>query len=40
MLSFEPNIVFIDDKEEQVNGIIQLYRNEGAGVKFYNADLS
>lgn len=39
MLSFEPNIVFVDDKEEQVNGIIQLYRNEGAGVKFYNADL-
>lgn len=39
MLSFEPSIVFVDDKEEQVNGIIKLYRNEGAGVKFYNADL-
>ncbi|MDO3695888.1 hypothetical protein QVZ41_13640 [Wenyingzhuangia sp. chi5] len=39
MLTFEPNIVFIDDKEEQVNGIIKLYRNEGAGVKFFNADL-
>ncbi len=39
MISFEPNIVFIDDKEEQVDGIIQLYRNEGAGVKFFNADL-
>ena len=39
MLSFEPNIVFIDDKEEQVDGIIQMYRNEGAGVKFFNADL-
>lgn len=39
MLSFEPNIIFIDDKKEQVNGIIQLYRNEGVGVKFYNADL-
>lgn len=39
MISFEPNIVFIDDKEDQVSGIIQLYRNEGAGVKFFNADL-
>lgn len=39
MLSFEPNIVFIDDKEEQVSGIIKLYRNEGVGVKFFNADL-
>jgi len=39
MLSFEPSIVFIDDKEDEVEGIIQLYRNEGIGVKFYNADL-
>jgi hypothetical protein len=40
MLSFEPSIIFVDDKEEQVNGIVQLYRNEGIGVKFYNADLT
>lgn len=40
MLSFEPSIVFIDDKIEQVEGIIKLYRNEGVGVKFYNADLT
>lgn len=40
MLSFEPNIVFIDDKIEQVDGIIDLYRKEGIGVKYYNADLA
>ena len=40
MLSFEPNIVFIDDKIEQVDGIIELYRQEGIGVKYYNADLA
>ena len=39
MLSFEPSIIFIDDKIEQVDGIINLYRNEGVGVKFFNADL-
>jgi hypothetical protein len=40
MLSFEPNIVFIDDKINQVDGIINLYRNEGIGVKYYNADIA
>ncbi len=40
MLSFEPNIVFIDDKIKEVEGIIDLYRREGIGVKFYNADFS
>jgi hypothetical protein len=40
MLSFEPNIVFIDDKIDQVDGIINLYRNEGIGVKYYNADIA
>ena len=38
MLSIDPNIIFIDDKEEEVKGIIQLYQNEGHGVKFFNAD--
>lgn len=40
MLSFEPNIVFIDDKIKEVDGIIDLYRKEGIGVKYYNADLA
>lgn len=39
MLSVEPNIFFIDDKKEEVNVLINLYRNEGFGVKYYNADL-
>lgn len=38
MLSFEPNIVFIDDKPEEVKGIIELYREEGFGVKYFKAD--
>jgi len=40
MLSFEPSVVFIDDNEQEVNGIIELYREEGIGVKFYNANLT
>lgn len=40
MLSFEPNIIFIDDKEEEVDGIVKLYQKEGFGVKYYNADLT
>lgn len=39
MLSVEPNIFFIDDKKEDVDVLIELYRNEGFGVKYYNADL-
>lgn len=40
MLSFEPNIIFIDDKKDQVDGILELYQNDGLGVKFYNADIA
>src|SRR5690554_2042194 len=38
MLSFEPNIFFIDDKRNEVEEIIKIYRDKGFGVKFYNAD--
>lgn len=40
MLSFEPNIIFIDDKKEEVIDLVDLYRQEGIGCKFYNADIS
>lgn len=40
MLSAEPNIIFIDDKKEEVEGIIKSYKDEGYGVKFFNADLT
>ncbi|WP_282116183.1 hypothetical protein [Cellulophaga baltica] len=40
MLSFEPNIVFIDDKIKEVEGIIDLYREDSIGVKYYNADIA
>jgi len=39
MLSNSPSIVFIDDKIEEVSEIINIYREEGYGVKYYNADL-
>ena len=39
MLSFEPNIIFIDDKEDEVEGIVELYQKEGYGTKYFNADL-
>ena len=40
MLSFEPNIVFIDDKRDEVIDLVEMYRQEGIGCKFYNADIS
>lgn len=38
MLSIEPNIFFVDDKENEVKEIINIYRNKGFGVKYFNAD--
>lgn len=38
MLSFEPNIFFIDDKINEVEEIVNIYRDKGFGVKYYNAD--
>ena len=37
MLSFEPNVVVIDDKEKEVTGIIKYFRNQGIGCKYFNA---
>ncbi|MGF1872446.1 hypothetical protein [Photobacterium indicum] len=39
MLSFEPNIIIIDDKKEEVAGILHRYQTEGVGTKFFNADI-
>ena len=39
MLSFEPNIVFIDDKKEEVNGLVVKYQEKGLGTKYYDANL-
>lgn len=38
MLSFEPNIIVVDDKKEEIQGILDQYINQGIGCKFYNAD--
>lgn len=37
MLTFEPNVVVIDDKHDEVKGIIDYYRNKGIGCKYFNA---
>ncbi|MCP4054312.1 hypothetical protein [Mesoflavibacter profundi] len=39
MLSFEPNIVIVDDKKEEVQGILNWYNNKGVGCKFINSDI-
>jgi len=39
MLSFEPNIVIVDDKKDEVIGLLENYRDEGIGTKFYNASI-
>jgi len=38
MLSFEPNIFFVDDKENEVDELVNIYRQKGFGVKYFNAD--
>lgn len=38
MLSFEPNIIVIDDKKDEIQGIVDQYLEQGIGCKFYNAD--
>lgn len=40
MKFLEPNIVVIDDKKEEVDGIINYYHSSGLGCKFFNADLA
>lgn len=39
MLSFEPNVIVVDDKKEEVEGIINWYTNNGIGCKFINSDI-
>lgn len=39
MLSFEPSVVVIDDKRDEVQGVIDWYQGLGVGCKFINADL-
>ncbi|HET8887110.1 MAG TPA: hypothetical protein VFM70_12245 [Salinimicrobium sp.] len=39
MLTFEPNVVVIDDKQDEIQGILDIYREQGVGCKFCNADL-
>ena len=39
MLSFEPCIAVVDDKIEEVKGILEKYQNEGIGIKYFNAHL-
>lgn len=39
MLSFEPNIVVVDDKQDEIQGILEQYGEQGIGCKFFNADL-
>ncbi|WDE97539.1 hypothetical protein PQO03_17065 [Lentisphaera profundi] len=40
MLEIEPNVVIIDDKKEEVKGLIELFNMEGIGTKFFNADIT
>jgi len=37
MLSIEPSVFFVDDKLNEVKGIIDIYREKGYGVKYFNA---
>lgn len=38
-MKFQTNVIVIDDKHSEVEGIIEGYRNDGAGCLFYNAHL-
>ena len=39
MKHFEPNIVVVDDKIDEVQGIIDYYWKRGAGCKYFNPDI-
>jgi hypothetical protein len=39
MKFLEPNIVVVDDKINEIQGIINYYNNLGLGCKFFNSDL-
>lgn len=39
MINFEPNVAVIDDKFEEVKGIVNHYHNLGIGCKFFDAHL-
>lgn len=39
MLTFEPNVVVIDDKPDEVKGIIDYYREQGIGCRYFNTDI-
>lgn len=39
MKFLEPNIIVVDDKKEEVEGIIQHYNELGLGCKFFNSNL-
>lgn len=38
MISFEPNIAIIDDREEEIKGILNYYHKDGIGCKYFFAD--
>lgn len=40
MLSLEPSVVIVDDKYDEVIGIINEYQKHGIGIKYYNAHLT
>lgn len=39
MKYLEPNIVVVDDKIEEIQGIIKHYNSLGLGCKYFNSDL-
>mgnify|MGYP003605229731 FL=1 len=40
MINFlEPNVIIIDDKREEIQGIYDYYISKGIGCKIFNPDL-
>lgn len=39
MKYFEPSVVIVDDKKEEIEGLIDHYHTQGIGCKYFNADL-
>ena len=40
MKYFEPSVVIVDDKKEEIEGLIDHYHTQGIGCKYFNADLN
>lgn len=40
MKYLEPNVVIVDDKIDEIEGLVNYYHTQGIGCKYFNADIN